>query len=241
MLPNIGITTQIIRRSKWYKEIDSFGFNTIEINRQNSKLYFDPYFLEKVKRYTRGYDLSIHSGTKGIFHSHGNFTKANLAVLIAEIDLCSMLGAKQLVFHLNNKRLTTENEKRLRDAIDYAKGLSIRMMYESDSRLVACDAYKILESFSDVGYVFDLGHFNNGIGNNNTDIRRRVNPDNNRRIVNTAVLTVSASVIRINNRVEVVDNLADNAVTVVQGLGEAKVTGTFRAAVAGDTRIGSNR
>jgi hypothetical protein len=50
--PKIGVTTQVIRQAKWYKFIDELGFKAIEINRLNSKLHFNLFFLEKVKRYT---------------------------------------------------------------------------------------------------------------------------------------------------------------------------------------------
>ena len=71
-----------------------------EINRHNSTLPLDLYFLEKVKVYTQGYDLSVHSSAKGVFQSRTSFTEANLAVLLAEVDVCATLGARQLVFHL---------------------------------------------------------------------------------------------------------------------------------------------
>ena len=164
MLPKIGITTHIIRKAKWYKYLQALGFKTIEINRQNSKLYFNLYFLEKVKRYIDSYDLSIHSGTKGIFQPNKHFTEANIAVVTAEIDACAMLGAKQLVFHLNDGTLSGEEKRRLEELVTYAKGLDIRMMYESNSTMVARDVYDILGSFTDIGYVLDLGHLNNGVG-----------------------------------------------------------------------------
>lgn len=164
MIPKIGITTQIIQESKWYKSLNSLGYNTVEINRLNSKLYFDLYFLEKVKRYIRGYDLSIHSGTRGIFHSNAGFTNADLAVLTAELDMCSILGIDQFVFHLNCEMLTVENKKRLKDVIDYAEDLNVMMMFESDSHFIARDTYDVLESFDDIGYVLDIGHLNNSRG-----------------------------------------------------------------------------
>lgn len=164
MIPKIGITTQVIQESKWYKGLNSLGYKTVEINRLNSKLYFDMYFLEKVKRYIRGYDLSIHSGTRGIFHPNASFTNADLAVLAAELDMCSMLGIDQFVFHLNCEMLTIENKKRLKDVIDYAADLNVMMMFESDSHFFAHDTYDVLESFNDIGYVLDIGHLNNSRG-----------------------------------------------------------------------------
>lgn len=164
MIPAIGITTQIIRQAKWYKYVNELGFNTVEINRQNSKLHFNLFFLEKVKRYMKGFDLSLHSGTAGIFQPHENFTKTNLSTLTAEVDVCSFLGARQFVFHLNDGFISLHNKKRLKEVLSYAADSGVEMLYESNSTLVADYAYDVLESFPDLGYVLDLGHLNNGYG-----------------------------------------------------------------------------
>ncbi len=164
MTPKLGITTQIIQTVKWYKEVDHLGFKAIEINRRNSKLHFSPYFLEKVKRYLDGYDLSLHSGASGIFQTTESFTQANLAVLTAEIDVCSILGAEEFVFHLNDGILSPENKKRLGEVIAYAGERGVQVLYESNSVLVTEDAFDILETFPEIGYVLDLGHLNNGYG-----------------------------------------------------------------------------
>ena len=162
--PTIGITTQIIRQAKWYKHIGELGFNTIEINRQNSKLHFNLFFLEKVKKYTHGFNLSVHSGTAGIFQPIESFTKANLAILQAEVEVCAFLGARQFVFHLNDGIISADNKKRLKDVLSYAADLGVEMLYESNSALVADYAYDILGTFPELGYVLDLGHLNNGHG-----------------------------------------------------------------------------
>jgi sugar phosphate isomerase/epimerase len=112
----------------------------------------------------KGYDLSIHSGASGIFQPIESFTQANLAVLTAEIDICKMLGVNQFVFHLNDGILSPENKKRLRAVVAHATDRGVQMLYESNSVLVAEDAYDILESFPQLGYVLDLGHLNNGYG-----------------------------------------------------------------------------
>lgn len=164
MVPVVGITTQVVQEAKWYKHIAGLGFEAVEINRRNSKLHFNLYFLEKVKRYMEGFDLSIHSGTAGIFQPYPSFTKANLAVLTAELDVCRFLEARQLVFHLNDGILCREDKRRLREVFQYAADLGVDMLYESNSILVADYAYDILESFPQLGYVLDLGHLNNGCG-----------------------------------------------------------------------------
>jgi sugar phosphate isomerase/epimerase len=164
MIPAIGITTQVIRQAKWYKHVSELGFNTVEINRQNSKLHFNLFFLEKVKRYMRGFDLSVHSGTSGIFQPRESFTKANLAILTAEVDVCSFLGARQFVFHLSDGFMTSANKRRLQEVLSYAADSEVEMLYESNSALVADYAYDVLGTFPDLGYVLDLGHLNNGYG-----------------------------------------------------------------------------
>ncbi|NLA74027.1 MAG: TIM barrel protein [Deltaproteobacteria bacterium] len=164
MIPKIGVTTQVIHESRWYKYLASLGVTTVEVNRRNSKLYFDYFFLKKIKAYTRGYDLSMHSGTRGVFHTNPSFTNADLAILTAELDICSLLGMRQFIFHLNSKGLTKENKNRLRDLFACAADHDIMMMYESDSYFTAGDAYDVLESFPDLKYVFDMGHLNNSSG-----------------------------------------------------------------------------
>jgi sugar phosphate isomerase/epimerase len=164
MTPIVGITTQIIRKAKWYKVIHELGFKAVEINRRNSKLHFQQYFLEKVRKYMEGFDVSLHSGTAGVFQKKESFTRANLAVLTAEIDVCRILGARQLVFHLNDGFLSLENKNRLKEVILYAEERGVDMLYESNSVLVAEYAYDILGHFPGLGYVLDLGHLNNGYG-----------------------------------------------------------------------------
>ena len=163
-LPRIGITTQIIRRSKWYKELGTLGFDTIEINRQNSVLYCNLYFLEKIKRYTQGYVLSLHSGSRGIFQRQRSFTEANLAMLRAEVDICSILNARQLVFHLSDGIASASDKRRLQEIIDDASDQGIRMMYEPNSHMVADYAYDALDSFPRIGLALDIGHLNCGHG-----------------------------------------------------------------------------
>lgn len=165
MIPEIGFTTQVIRRAKWYKYVNEFGLNAIEINRHNSKLHFNLHFLEKVKRYLEGFNLSIHSGTAGIFDDNNSFTRANISILYAELEICKVLGAKQLVFHLNDGLLPNIYKQKLKNVLSYSSEYGIEMLFESNSNLVADYAYDILESFPDLGYVLDLGHLNNGNGN----------------------------------------------------------------------------
>lgn len=164
MTPIVGITSQVVRQAKWYKCIGELGFKAVEINRRHSKLHFNVFFLEKVKRYMQGFDLSVHSGTAGIFQPYETFTRANLATLTAEIDVCHFLGAQQLVFHMTDGFLSARDKERFRDVICHAEEKGVEMLYESNSTLSSDYTYDVLDSFPELGYVLDLGHLNNGYG-----------------------------------------------------------------------------
>ena len=162
----IGATSQVIRSSKWYKSAAQLGFDTIEINRRDSKLHMNTFFLEKVKRYLRGLEISLHSATTGIFQEMESFSQAELATLRAEVDICRILGAGELVFHINTNRLDSRQSRKLRPVIDYANENGIFPIYESNAGMNVKQVFKVLDLFPDIGYALDLGHLNNGWGRN---------------------------------------------------------------------------
>ena len=164
--PLIGVTSQVIRISKWYKAAAELGFDALEINRRNSKLHFNTFFLEKIKRYLRGLQISLHSATTGVFQEFDSFTEAEIATLRAEVDVCRVLGAGELVFHINAARLDEKKRRSLRPVIDYAHECGVMPIYESEAGLNARQVLKALDMFPDVGYALDLGHLNNGWGRN---------------------------------------------------------------------------
>jgi len=164
--PLIGVTSQVIRMSKWYKAVAELGFNAIEINRRNSKLHLSTFYLEKIKRYLHGLQVSLHSATTGIFQELESFTSAELAVLGAEVDVTRILEAGELIFHINPGRLDAGKRLKLRPVIDYAHTSGVLPVYESDAGLNARQVLKVLDMFPDIGYALDLGHLNNGYGRN---------------------------------------------------------------------------
>jgi sugar phosphate isomerase/epimerase len=165
--PFLGATSQLIDSSKWYKDVGGLGVDAIEINRRHSKLHFNVYFLDKVKRYLQGTNVSVHSATTGIFQELESFTQAELATLQAEVDVARFLGAHEVVFHLNGGALMHEDHKeRLAQIINYGKERGVDLIYESDTVLQADQTCEVLEAFSDVGYALDLGHLNNGYRRN---------------------------------------------------------------------------
>lgn len=143
------------------------GVDAIEINRRHSKLHFSAFFIEKVKGYLQGISLSLHSATTGIFQELESFTRAELAVLRAEIDLALMLGAHEVIFHLNGRALRDQRDiEKLMEIIDYARERNVALIYESDTVLVGERANRVLDALADVGYALDLGHLNNGFQRN---------------------------------------------------------------------------
>ena len=164
--PAIGITSQVFRQSKWYKAVAPMGFDAVEINRRNSKLHLSTFFLDKIKRYLKGLRISLHSATTGIFQELDSFTSAELAVLRAEVDVARILGAAELVFHINAGRLNPKRRHQLRSVIEYAHHSDVLPVYESNAGLNAARTAEVLDMFPDIGYVLDLGHLNTGLGRN---------------------------------------------------------------------------
>ena len=164
--PAIGVTSQVIRSSKWYKSAAQLGFDALEINRRDSKLHLNTFFLEKVKRYLMGLEISLHSATTGIFQELDSFSQAELSTLQAEVDICKFLGAGELVFHINANRLDARQGLKLRQVVDYAHDNDVLPIYESNAGMNAKQVLKVLDMFPDIGYALDLGHLNNGWGRN---------------------------------------------------------------------------
>ncbi len=164
--PLIGVTSQVIRISKWYKAAVQLGFDTLEINRRNSRLHLSTFYLEKIKRYLQGLHISLHSATTGIFQELESFSCAEVAVLQAEVDVARILGAGELIFHINAGRLDVSKRLKLRPVIDYAHASGVLPIYESDAGMNAGQVLKVLDMFPDIGYALDLGHLNNGRGRN---------------------------------------------------------------------------
>jgi sugar phosphate isomerase/epimerase len=164
--PVIGVTSQVINISKWYKTAAQLGFDALEINRRNSKLHLNTFYLQKVKRYLDGLRLSLHSATTGIFQEWESFSLAEMATLRAEVDVAKILGAGEIIFHINAGRLDERKRRDLRPVIDYAHDNGIQPIFESDAGLNAKQALKVLDTFPDIGYALDLGHLNNGCGRN---------------------------------------------------------------------------
>ncbi len=164
MTPKIGINTSTFNQKEWYKEIGKSEYKVLEIGRRNATLYLDPAWINKIKPYLKGFDLSLHSGTVKVFTENVQFTNTELDMLKSEIIICEMIGAKELIFHLKHDKLTKKEASQLRKVLNYAKKHNVEMIYESNGIIVADVALDFLKRFPDINYNLDLGHLNNGYG-----------------------------------------------------------------------------
>lgn len=160
----IGLCTKRLNQSNWYEELKSLGINVVEISGRSAKLYLKESWLEKIKPFLKGYQLSLHSRTTGVFHKNEVFTQAEIGTLKAEIELAKILGINEIIFHLKNDKLSDEEAAQLRKVIDCAKKNNVEMIYESNGILVGEVALDFLSRFPDVNYNLDLGHLSVGVG-----------------------------------------------------------------------------
>jgi len=123
----------------------------------------------KAKEFLKGKDLSMHSQTSRIFScsNYGlkEFNIAELNVLKAEIILCKILGAKELIFHLKQEKLTKKEKEIFKEVLKFAKKNKIELIYESNGYFIGETCLDILKEFPKLGYNLDLGHLNTAIEN----------------------------------------------------------------------------
>lgn len=158
----LGFSSKAIREHKWIQHAKEYGFGALEINHTSSVLRFIPEWLKKAKAALRGMELSMHSITSHVFTGNPYLTRAELEMLKAEITACSIIGAKELVFHLKEQRLRSSEAISLKRIISFAKRKGVEMLYESNARLSAGIALDFLKRFPDVNYNLDMGHLNYG-------------------------------------------------------------------------------
>lgn len=158
----IGVSTKIFRGSEWIKKIKNIPFDTIEINRNGSRMSFLTDFLDVVKDITKDINLSMHSETSYVFVENLIFTKAHLEMLKAEIEQASYVKAKEIIFHLPYRKMTKNEENKLQKIFDFAYSKKVDMVFESNSKLDSKLTLHILKRFPKLKYNLDMGHLNLG-------------------------------------------------------------------------------
>jgi len=166
MKPKIGMSTKAITPFGWLHHLKDLPFRVIEIYRPVTPLYFQPDFLDKVARYSKGFDCSIHSSCHIMFSNDQLLTDAELMNLKGEIRIAQIIGAKEIVFHMSQDVLgKKEWVDELHRLLDFAKKSRVKLCWENDSKLIAKKAYDILDEFPLLGFNLDIGHLNLAIYN----------------------------------------------------------------------------
>jgi len=161
----------------YYDKPDKINMKTVEITTKDPALRFNIKKIIKAKKQLKGKDLSMHTSTSRIFscksYKYPEFNEAELNILKAEIILCSMLGAKQLITHLKQEKLTKAEENKFRELLKYARSKGVEIIYESNGFFDGRVAIDVLKRFPKLKYNLDLGHLNTAIENKTLGIPLR--------------------------------------------------------------------
>ena len=163
--PKIGIKLDPDYFS-WDSEIFN-KFDTIELASRDKALKFNIKKILEAKEILKNKDLSMHTQTSRVFsckqHHVPEFSCAEIKILEAEIILCKLLGAKELIFHMKNEKLDEEEAKIFKKLLKFAKKNGVEMIFESNNQFFGETAVDTLKRFPKLNYNLDLGHFNIGI------------------------------------------------------------------------------
>ena len=167
MRPKIGIKTKNIMKTI----NEGVKSDVIELISCDVNVEFSSKRVSKIKKLLDGKDLSMHSQTSRVFSSESeygipDFVEAELHALRSEVILCKVLGAKELIFHLRDGKLTKSEIDSLRSVFNFAEENGVEMIYESNWGFVAEEAFTVLKEFPELNYNLDLGHLNMSIAQN---------------------------------------------------------------------------
>ena len=167
MKMRIGIKTKDVM----YDGEDKVESDVIELISSDRNVGFNIKRIVKLKEHLKGKNLSMHSQTSRVFscdkvYDLPDFVEIELNVLRAEIILCKILGAKELIFHLRNGKLDDPEIKALGKLFNFAKRNNVEMIYESNFGFVGKETIAVLKEFPELNYNFDIGHFNIAVSKN---------------------------------------------------------------------------
>ena len=149
----------------WHTDL---GYDVLELASKDPDLGFKIMKIINAKKTLEGKELSMHSQLSRIFSckekGFPEFNEAEINVLKAEIILCRILGAKELIFHMKVEPLNEDEEKILGKMFKFAKKNGVEMIFESNNKFAGLNTLDVLSRFPELKYNLDLGHFNVGIG-----------------------------------------------------------------------------
>jgi len=159
----LGVTTRSLNFNGWMNDLSKLEYNTIEIQKKFHKFYLMSDWIKNQRKLISNYDLSLHSSTTRVFTDNQQFTRTELEVLRSEIVICSLLGIRQLIFHLKDIKLTNSELSIIKDIVKFANNKRVNLIYESNSKFNGIVALDTLDRIPLLKYNLDLGHLNLGI------------------------------------------------------------------------------
>ena len=161
----IGVSTKCAPHSGWWDFLREKGFFTVELNRVFSKSYFSDKIIGKIRKGCKGLDLSVHSCVAGVFLCKGLMADAEFAMLKGEIVFCKAIGAKELVFHVEKKRLVSGDFRKLRFLVSLARKNRVQLLLENLSDFDLVFMKRVLDGVPGLLMNLDIGHLNRQLFN----------------------------------------------------------------------------
>ena len=162
MKPKIGFKTWNIS----YKGRDKINLPVMEIASKDKNFGFRKKDLDKVKILTKGKDLSMHTQTKRVFTNKNKILRElEITTLKAEILACSYLGSKDLIVHLKQDKLTTQEIKLFSELLKFAKKNKVEILYEPNGNFIAKSFLYNLSKLPRLKVNLDLCHLGMAVEN----------------------------------------------------------------------------
>lgn len=143
--------------------IEELPFEGYEIRSIVKNLNLNIIRAMKIKEQFQEKDLSLHSQLNRIFSCNERgvpaFADAELHTLKSEIIISSIIGVKQINFHMKDSEFSEKEIKDFQKVLDFARAYGIEMVYEN--HVCTEDAVlRVLETFPQVNFCLDIGHLN---------------------------------------------------------------------------------
>jgi sugar phosphate isomerase/epimerase len=143
----------------FYNGKDKIDLPTLEIASKDPDFGFRRKSLELIKNYLKGKSLSMHTQTKRLFTEKSKVLRElEVKTLSAEILACSYLGCKELIVHLTQSKLSSDEVKQLRKLIKFAKQNKVQLLYEPNGDFNGQTFLYNVGRFRDLNVNLDLCH-----------------------------------------------------------------------------------
>jgi len=177
--------------SEWFKERKHF---VLEIALGKSYLSYEPERLKKLVESLKDFDLSMHSMTTCLFSNSNNIiNEAQQKMLIAEMKIANLIGAKELIFHMpvdiEIQKIENYAKKFFKTANHFSNNFNVNLILENNSKGSFSkeeDFTYFLEKIADINLCLDIGHLNRANYLYKIDINNFVKKLNNK-IVHTHI------------------------------------------------------